>query len=309
MKNTVLVGTRDNKLSKLDAQWIINQLQGYSNDYRYQLVEIRTQEDIYDWEEKAGGCKYRNELETALLNDEIDIAVHNMINVPCELPENIVMGAISGRFDPSDVLISRNNLSLDELPRGARIGTGNLRRKSQLLKFRPDFNIVPCRGSVNTRLGRLRKKEVDAFVTAAANLERLGLADKITEYLPYSVCMPAAGQGAVAVEARAKDTTILGMLERVHNPMVAGAVLAERALLRHLCDGGNVPVGVLVRIKGKRLHLEAIALSIDGQDSIRAYGTGYYTSPEDLGIKVAEKLASKGTEKILDGSWYVERVK
>ncbi|NLK01164.1 MAG: hydroxymethylbilane synthase [Clostridia bacterium] len=307
MKKTVLVGTRVDTRSKVEGQWIINQLQAYADDYRYQIVGVETKVDVHEREEGGGGGNYGNELERALQNEEIDIVIHNMVNVPYELPEEVVVAAISGRSDPSDALISRDNLTLSELPKGAKVDTGNMRRKCQLLKFRPDFDIVPYRGGVNTRLGRIRNGEIDAFVTAAASLERLGMEDKITEYLPYSVCMPAPGQGAVAALARARDSKMIQLLRKIHNPMVASAVHAERTLLRYLTDKSNVPIGVLVRFKQKRLHLEAVVLSLDGQEFVRAYGTGYYSFPGELGTQVAKDIVAKASSKILDNSWYVRR--
>jgi len=302
MRKTVLVGTRESKLAKWQAQWVINQIQGYFNEYRFQLVEIKTKGDIYGLEMfKDIGEKgiFTEELEKALKKGEIDMAVHSMKDVPYELPSDFVIGAVAGRSDPSDVLVSRGNLSLDELPRGARIGTSSLTRKAQLLRFRADFNIVPCRGNIHTRISKVRKKEFDAIVVAACGMERLGLEDKITEYLPYGVCMPAAGQGAVAVEIRAGDSEIRNMVEKIHNPMVASAVTAERTLVKCLGGGCNLPVGALARFKGKRLQLEAVVLNPEGSKIVRAYGTGYFSSPEKLGTEVAHKLLTRGADKIL----------
>jgi len=303
MRKTVLVGTRESKLAKWQAQWVINQIQGYFDEYRFQMVEIKTKGDIYGMEMFQDiGEKgiFTEELEEALRKGDIDMAVHSMKDVPYELPSGFTIGAIVGRSDPSDVLVSRGNLSLDELPKGARIGTSSLRRKAQLLRFRSDFNIVPCRGNINTRLSKVRKKELDAIVVAACAMERLGLEDRITEYLPYGVCMPAAGQGAVAVEVRLGDSVVRNMVEKIHNPMVASAVTAERTLVKCLGGGCNLPIGALARFKGKRLHLEAIVLSPDGSEVVRAYATGYFSSPERLGTEVAHKLLIRGADKILE---------
>ncbi|HBT19901.1 MAG TPA: hydroxymethylbilane synthase [Peptococcaceae bacterium] len=306
MRKTVLVGTREIKHVKVQAQWVINQLYSINNEYRYQLVEVRTKADIY------GDCSrevfkdnddkkiFTEELEEALRKGEIDIAVHRMNDVPYEIEPEFSIAAVVGRSDPSDVLVSHKNLSLDNLPQGAIIGVSSALRKAQLLRFRPDFNIAACRGNIHNRISKVKKKELDAVVVAACDMERLGLEDKITEYLPYSLCMPEAGQGAVAVEIRSDDSEIRSLVEKINNPIVANEVEAERSLVKYLLLAEcNLPVGALARYKGKRLHLEAVVLSFDGSKSVRAYATEYITSPERLGLKVANKLLMRGADKIL----------
>ena len=299
---TVLVGTRESKLAKWQGNWVISQLEGLFKDYRFQLVGIQTKGDVQSttpFHKIDGTNIFTKEVDEALINKKIDMAVHSIKDLHNFDDSKIILGSIVGRSEPSDVLISRENIPLRELPEGARIGTSSLRRKSELLRFREDFNIVECRGNIPTRISKVRKKEFDAIVLAAAGLQRLGLDSKITEYLPYSLCMPAAGQGAVGVNIRIGDNEMRYLLREIHNPMAESAVKAERALVDYLGGGCNVPIGALARYKGNRLQLEAIVLSPDGSEAVRSYATGHFTSPTFLGIHVAKMLLKDGAYKII----------
>ena len=302
MRKTVLVGTRASKLARWQSQWVINQLQGYYSDYRFQMVEIQTRGDMERlrpfqdiWEEGI----FTKEIEEALEEEKIDMAVHSMRDLPYELSPDLTIAAVAGRSDPSDVLVSKGNSALFNLPQGAAVGTSSLLRRAQLMRFRQDLNIIECLGNIPTRLKKIDGGKLDAIVLSATGLERLGLEDRITEYLPYSLCMPAAGQGAVGVEIRRGNKEVQDMVERIHNPMAAAAVTAERSVVKRLGGHHGLPIGALARLKGKRLQLEAVVLSPGGSQSVRGYGTGLISDADNLGIMVAERLLMRGARNLL----------
>ncbi len=239
------------------------------------------------------------ELEDALLEERVDLAVHSMKDVPTEIPPGLVFPAICEREDVRDALVARSGGALADLPAGARVGTSSLRRQSQLRHHRPDLDLRELRGNVDTRLRKLERGDYDAIVLAKAGLDRLGWSDKITEVIPTDISLPAVGQGAMGIEARADDREVLDALARLEHPSTRTAVTAERALLRELEGGCQVPLGAWARLDGDALILEACILSVDGADCIRKRAAGSPRDAEALGRDLARTMLAAGADRIL----------
>ncbi len=247
--------------------------------------------------------------QTAQAPQMIDAAVHSLKDLPGELPAGLTVAAVTERADARDVLVSRQGWTLEQLPRGARVATSSLRRRAQVLYLRPDLQIVEIRGNIDTRLRKaLAPDGPDAIVLAAAGLERLGLTEHISEYLPLEVMLPAAGQGALAVEVRASDTWLVELVAAAEHLPTRRAVQAERALLTELGGGCQVPIGVYASVEAPasltasrqdELFLQAVVASPDGRRLIRRAGRGLLAAPEDLGRAVAQDLLAAGAGEIL----------
>jgi hydroxymethylbilane synthase len=303
MRGEVVVGTRGSALALAQADWVMERLRASYPAIRFRRKEIRTTGDnILEVALAKIGDKglFTKELEKALLEREIDLAVHSMKDLPTRLPDGLVIGAISVREPPGDVFISRDGRSLEELPPGAVVGTSSLRRTAQLLAYRPDLKVVPVRGNVLTRLQKLDEGLVDALVLAWAGVYRLNLTGRVTHRIPVSICLPAVGQGALGVEVRQDDQEIISMLQCIDHAPTRAAVLAERTLLRRLEGGCQVPIGALGRVQDDRLFLEAVVASLDGRQLVRAEDQGPVTEPERLGEKLAGKLLAVGAGEILN---------
>ncbi|HEX3015445.1 MAG TPA: hydroxymethylbilane synthase, partial [Desulfobacteria bacterium] len=228
-----------------------------------------------------------------------DLAVHSMKDVPTVLPEKLKLGAICERHDPRDVLISPKGYTLRTLPHGAKVGTSSLRRKAQLAKMRPDLQILECRGNLNTRFAKLDRGDYDAMLLAAAGVERMGWADRITEKIGFADSLPAVGQGSVGIEIREDDPEIAAIVAKINHPESATAVRAERALLKKLEGGCQIPIGSLCRVEGEQLVLDGLVASLDGKTVLRTQAVGTVDKPEELGIEVACKLLDMGAGEIL----------
>jgi hydroxymethylbilane synthase len=299
----VVVGTRGSRLALAQANWVIERLRARYPEVEFQRKEIRTTGDnILEVALAKIGDKglFTKELEKALLDGEIDLAVHSMKDLPTRLPPGLVVGAVSNREYPGDVLISRSGRVLEELPPGAVVGTSSLRRTAQLLAYRPDLEVVPVRGNVLTRLRKLDEGVVDALVLAWAGVYRLNLTGRVTHRIPISVCLPAVGQGALGVEVRQGDAEIIEMVRTVDHAPTRAAVLAERTLLRRLEGGCQVPIGALGRVWDSRLLLEAVVASLDGRELVRAEDSGPVSEPERLGGQLAARMLEMGAGAILD---------
>ena len=248
----------------------------------------------------GGKGLFVKEIEEALFRGEIGLAVHSMKDVPTYLPEGLHLAAITRREDPRDVIVSRNGKRLLDLPKGAKIGTSSLRRQSQLRHLRPDFEIIPLRGNLDTRLKKLEHEGLDAVVLAAAGVRRMGWENRITEYLDPEICLPAIGQGALGLECRVSDSPLNPMLTRYNHPATSRCVRAERALLTRLEGGCQVPIAAHAQIRDEeRLVLEGLVASIDGRRLIRDGITGDPDQPEKLGLDLAERLLAQGADAIL----------
>jgi hydroxymethylbilane synthase len=267
-----------------------------------ELVLIRTSGDRErETPLRALGGKgiFIKELEDALLEDRVDLAVHSMKDVPTELPSGLLIAAVCEREDVRDALVSRERLPLEALPRCARLGTGSLRRQAQLRARRPDLEMGEIRGNVDTRLAKLDRGEFDAIVLAKAGLQRLGLAERITELLSTDICLPAAGQGAIGIEVRGRDESVLSAVRQLDHAETHAAVEAERAVLAALEGGCQVPIGVWARMEAAKFVVDACVVAADGSDSLRAQRAG---SPGDslaLARQVAEELLGRGAERLL----------
>ena len=248
----------------------------------------------------GGKGLFVKEIEEGLLRGEIDLAVHSMKDVPTVLPDGLDILCVPAREDPRDVLVSRDSCSLDQLPKGSRVGTSSLRRQAQLLHYRLDLRIELLRGNLDTRLRKLHNGEYEAIVLAAAGLSRMGWSNKVTEYLPPEVSLPAIGQGALALEGRCKDRFVQALVEKLEHRPTRTAVTAERALLERLEGGCQVPIAAHATVKGDTLIMDGLIASVDGQRLIRDTIQGPASEAQGLGMQLAEKLLAQGGDVILN---------
>lgn len=304
MSKRLVVGTRGSKLALWQANFIARAIRERCAETEVIIKHIITTGDrVLDVPlAKIGGKGlFTKELENQLLAGEIDLAVHSLKDMPTELPAGLILGAITQRVDPGDALISPRYKTIDQLPKGARLGTSSLRRRAQLLRYRPDLSVTDLRGNLDTRLAKLHSQELDAIVLAVAGLKRLGWEEHITQILPRDICLPAVGQGALAIETRAGDTELLAALDFLHDRETAAAVTAERSFLNVLEGGCQVPIGVYGRAEGGRLVLDAVILSADGTESLNDSIAGDPTEAEGLGRALAKRMYDAGGREILAG--------
>jgi hydroxymethylbilane synthase len=234
------------------------------------------------------------------LNGEIDLAVHSLKDLQTAQPVGLTIGAVLEREPPNDVLLSSRYNSIDELPKGARVATGSLRRKSQLLHYRPDLSITEIRGNVPTRIRKLDESELDGMILAYAGVHRLGLDSRIRQVIPFGIMLPAVGQGAMAVEVRADDTKVREIASVLDDTETRNCVTAERAFLRRLEGGCQVPIGAMARVEGDRIYLEGVVGSLDGDKNLRDGITGDIADADALGTRLAEQMLEKGAGEILE---------
>lgn len=296
----IRIGTRGSALALAQAGWVQKRLEQKHPDGRVELVTIRTSGDRFlDAPVKAIGGKgiFVKEIEEALLRKEISLAVHSMKDLPTELPPGLTLAAVTEREDPRDVLVNLRGRSLRDLPRGARVGTGSLRRRAQLLSFRPDLSVVPIRGNVDTRLKKLERGEVDALVMAAAGLKRMGWESRIVEYLEPEVCLSAVAQGALGLESRLDDP-VAAQVSFMNHAATALEVLAERAFLKRLGGGCQIPVGARAWVSGNKIRLMGMVADPDCRRVYRGEISGSVEAGEELGRKLAEELLCQGAGEI-----------
>jgi hydroxymethylbilane synthase len=302
MKDTFYIGTRGSKLAFYQANWVKLCLEEKYPRLSFKIVKIKTTGDkVKDVPlAKVGGKGlFVKEIEEALLAGRIDLAVHSMKDVPTILPSGLKIGAITKRENPFDVLISREEKGLEELPLGAQIGTSSLRRKAQLLNFRPDFKIEPIRGNLDTRIKKLKTEGLDGIIVAASGVIRMGWKEKITEYLNQSTILPAIGQGALGIETRQDDLETNELISFLHNFESARTITAERAFLKTLEGGCQVPIAALGIIDRGKISLEGLIGSLDGRKIVRDKVEGVPEEAEKIGIDLAKKLLSAGGKSIL----------
>ncbi len=298
----LVIGTRGSKLALWQAEWVHARLRQLEPGLAVSLKRIKTTGDkILDTPLATIGGKglFVKEIEDALLRGEIDLAVHSMKDVPTHLPAGLEILSIPEREDPRDVLISRNGVTLKQLEAGSRIGTSSLRRQAQLLNVRPDLSIQILRGNLDTRLRKLEAGEYDGIILAAAGLRRLGWTDRVTEYLSPEVCLPAIGQGALALEGRADDPFVRDAAARLEHRPTRIAVTAERALLERLEGGCQVPIAAYATIAGDRLTMSALVAGVNGRRLVRDSIQGPVTEAHKLGTRLAERLLEHGGDEIL----------
>ncbi len=300
----IIIGSRGSKLALVQSNWVKSELERCSPGIEVTIEKISTTGDkITDVPLSRLGGKglFTKELEVALLERRIDLAVHSMKDLPTEVPEGLMIGAVSKREDPHDILISKKNVGLRELPEGARVGTSSLRRRAQLLALRPDLTIADLRGNLDTRLKKLDTTDLDAIIVARAGVLRLGFKERATQIIPFEELLPAVGQGALCVEIRANDNEVKELvLKAIDDPATGYAVEAERALLAELEGGCQIPIGAVAQaIPDNQLELQAIVCSLDGKVAIRDKLTGSANQAREIGIKLAKKLLSMGADKLL----------
>lgn len=284
------------------ACWVVERLRSVRSDRSYRIKGICTSGDkILDVALAKIGDKglFTKELEHALLSGEIDVAVHSMKDLPTLLPEGLSIGAVCEREFPGDVLISRDNKTLEELPPAAVIGTSSLRRTAQILHYRGDLKTVNLRGNVQTRLKKLDDNKFDATILAYAGVHRLGLDQRITQIIPYKICLPAVGQGSIGAEVVSDNEEILTLVNNIDHYESRQAVSAERSFLKKLEGGCQVPIGAYAAVEGGCLRLEGAVFSLDGREMVRSSLTGDLREADEIGTRLAEKLIELGAGEIL----------
>jgi hydroxymethylbilane synthase len=297
------IGTRGSKLALVQSQWVSQKIENEYSQVRVELVRIRTTGDkILDSPlSKIGGKGlFVKEIEDALLRGEVDVAVHSMKDIPAVIPEGLKISVFPEREDARDAFVSIGYENLEALPKGSAVGTGSLRRSAQLLFLRPDLKVIPLRGNVDTRLRKLQSPEFHAIVLAAAGLKRLGLSNRIRHALPPEQVLPAVGQGALGLEMRANDDEIEGLLRFLNHDPTEATVRAERAFLKELEGGCQVPVAAHCRTKGHGLILQGMVAELDGSRMIKDQMEGDEAQPEELGVRLAKRILSSGADRILD---------
>lgn len=297
----IRIGTRGSALALAQAGWVRQKLEGRYPGLKVEAITIKTSGDRFlNTPIKAIGGKgiFVKEIEEALLRKEIDLAVHSMKDLPTEIPIALTIAAIPEREDPRDVLVSLNHRPLKDLPSGARVGTGSLRRRSQILHYRPDLLVLPIRGNIDTRLKKMDRGEVDALIMALAGLRRIGKEDRVSEYISPEICLSAVAQGALGLESREGDRVIHAMAFLHHLP-TAMEVLAEREFLRRLGGGCQIPVGARACMAGDQIRLMGVVGDVDGRKLFRGEVLGPAKEAEKLGQELAEQLLKKGADEIL----------
>lgn len=302
MKANLIIGTRQSLLALWQSNHIASLLRKQYPDCQVTLKKIVTKGDrILDVPLAQIGGKglFTKEIETELLDGTVDLAVHSLKDMPTVLPEGLCLTAITTRANVGDAFISNKYASFSELPQGAVLGTSSLRRKAQLLAVRPDLKIVDLRGNVDTRLRKLDEGQMDAIILAAAGLERLGHADRIREIIPTTVCLPAVGQGALAIECRSDNKEVRDMLAFLNDMPTKQATDAERAFLGLIEGGCQVPIGVHAEVENDNVKIEAVIASLDGSKVLRNNITGSAVNAADLGRKLGQQMLAEGGEQIL----------
>ena len=302
MNNTLVIGTRGSKLALWQARWVQKSLEKHHPGLRVTLHPIKTKGDkILDVAlAKVGGKGlFVKEIENALLDGGIDLAVHSMKDMPALIPDGLKIGAVPAREAPEDVLISHRAIPFADLADRATIGTSSLRRAAQLLAAKPTLSIQPVRGNLDTRLKKLDQQEHDAIVLAAAGVIRLGLENRITEYLNTDIMLPAVGQGALCIESRTNDPAVEAVISCLNDPDTNTAVTAERAFLKRLEGGCQTPIAAYARLAVDRVHLTGMVASLDGRTIYRRSLSAPRKEADTLGRHLAEMLLDQGAREIL----------
>lgn len=298
----VRVGTRGSRLALAQTETVVQELKERNPGIETAIVVIKTSGDQITAKlpaEAGGKGLFVKEIEDALLKREIDVAVHSMKDVPGALPQGLGLAAIPKRLQPWDAFVADKYRHLADLPPNARVGTGSVRRKAALLRYRADLKIVPIRGNVDTRLQKLDRGEVDALILACAGLERLGLTDRLSDRIDTDIMLPAAGQGALALETRLDDHVTNRLVKTLHDAASAACVMAERAFMQALGADCDIPAAALAEINGGNIVLTGAVYSLNGIESYRESVSG----PESLSLSNAQNLAQRllamGADKIL----------
>ncbi|CAI8960242.1 hydroxymethylbilane synthase [Bacillus pseudomycoides] len=298
----IIVGSRKSKLALTQTNWFIDQLKALGLPYEFEVKEIVTKGDVIldvTLSKVGGKGLFVKEIEHALLMKEIDMAVHSMKDMPAVLPDGLTIGCIPKRVDPRDAFISKNGESFEDLAEGAILGTSSLRRSAQLLAARPDLQVKWIRGNIDTRLRKLKEEDYDAIILATAGLQRMGWDDDvITEHLDETLCVPAVGQGALAIECREDDADLLQLLSHMNDAVTERTVAAERVFLHKLEGGCQVPIaGYATLQKNDEIELTALVGSMDGSVLLKEIVTG--VNPEQVGLEAADRLIKQGAKELI----------
>ncbi|MCL4191473.1 MAG: hydroxymethylbilane synthase [Thermoguttaceae bacterium] len=299
----IRLGTRASALAQWQADWVLARLQ--ERGARVTLVPISTSGDRDQQlpvDRIGGQGVFTKEIQRALLDGRIDLAVHSLKDLPTAAVEGLSLAAVPHRASTGDVLVSRRYPRLSELPQGAVVGTGSLRRQSQLLHYRADLKVQEIRGNVDTRLRKLDEGQFDAIVLAEAGLQRLGLADRITELVPPSILLPAVGQGALGLETRADDRATRAAVEPLDHPETHAAVVAERAMLAALHGGCMAPIAAWARVEEGILHITGRVLRRDGSKKLEASHLGPADDAASIGRELADELIAQGAAGLIEAS-------
>ncbi len=298
----IKIGSRGSPLALWQANWIKDQLESLHPEIPVEIVVIKTSGDKIQNVPLAkigGKGLFVKEIEEAMLRKEVDFAVHSMKDMPIKFPFALCIAAVTKRENPFDALIARGNKKLDELPRGAKVGTGSLRRMSQLLHYRPDLSLVPLRGNLETRIKKLETEGLDAIILAAAGLIRMGWDDKITEMISPEILLPAMGQGAVGIEARKHDVDNQILLADMDDEDTHLALDAERAVVTQLEGGCNVPIGAFATIEKDQMTLKGLVASLDGKTLYKTELQGRKLDAKSMGKELGSTLLDMGGDKIM----------
>lgn len=302
---TIRIGSRKSQLALVQTYWVQEQLQKHFPERQFEVETMSTQGDkILDVALAKIGDKglFTKELEVGMLEESIDLAVHSLKDLPTKLPDGLVLGCVTERVNPADALVvnaQHQDKQLDSLPEGAIIGTSSLRRLAQLRHYYPHLTFKDVRGNVNTRLGKLDAGEYDGIILAVAGLQRLGMGDRIHQVIPSDISLHAVGQGALGIECRANDAEVLEILKMLEDIPSRDRCLAERAFLRELEGGCQVPIGVNTQIENDVLTLTGLVASLDGQQLLKESISGPAPQAEQLGEDLAQKLRKEGAGEIL----------
>lgn len=299
----IIIGTRGSELALWQTNFVRETLEKHFPEINLEIKIIKTTGDkLLDVALAKIGDKglFTKQIETALLNKEIDLAVHSLKDLQTVQPDGLMIGAVSRRELPNDILISKKYAAIDELPKNAKVATGSLRRRSQLLNYRPDLEIFEIRGNVPTRIAKFEESNLDAMILAFAGVHRLNLDAHISQIIPFEIMLPAVGQGAMAVEIREEDTELKEILKILNDAETEFCVTAERAFLRSLEGGCQVPIGANAIIQDDKIHLEGFVGSLNGKTNLREKITGEKNESANLGINLAKILIEKGASGILE---------
>jgi len=309
VKHHITIGTRGSKLALWQAEHVRGLLVNTYANLHIDFSIIKTTGDQLQSNSLINISKglFTKEIEIALLNQQIDLAVHSIKDLPTDLPKGLKICCIPVREDPRDALVSRSRLGLNNLPMGAKIGTSSLRRKSQLLHLRPDIEVTALRGNIDTRMRKLKETDLDAIVLAAAGVKRLFGEDDVTQFFEVDEIVPAAGQGALGIETRENDDKINTLFKKIRCQRSEVEVEVERIVLRELGGGCQVPIGVNAQLEGKKLSVIGLVSSPDGRKRILQKIVNDSSNPIEIGFSLAEKLIQNGAKEILQVQFGVEQ--
>ena len=305
MSEKFVIGSRGSDLALWQANYVKTSLENLFPEDQFEIKIIYTTGDrVIDTALSKIGDKglFTKEIEAALLDGSIDMAVHSLKDLQTEQPDGLVIGTVCERETPNDIFISKSGGEIDVLPRGARVATGSLRRRSQLLHYRPDLNIEEIRGNVPTRLRKFDESDLDGMILAYAGVYRLGLGERVSQLIPFEIMLPAVGQGAVAIEIRSDDQRTAAAVAKLNHQPTRTCITAERAFLRRLEGGCQVPIGAYATLTGESVTLEGIVGSLDGNVVFRESLSGKAEDADSIGTKLADSLIALGARELLHSS-------